>query len=90
MASTVFLALQANEDTRLIIEAIMEDNPQAELHEYPAMVKIDSAGPLTIRRVSVEEKIGRDWDLQELHLNLISLSGHIDETEDEMILAWAE
>ncbi len=90
MASTVFLALQANEDTRPIIEAILEDNPQAEAHHYPAMVKIDSAGPLTIRRESVEDKLGRAWDLQELHINLVSLSGHIDETEDEMTLAWAE
>ena len=86
--STVFIALQANEDTRPIIEAITADNPQARLSEAPAMVKIDADGRLTVRRSSIEERIGRDFDLQELHINLISLSGNIDETDDELTLSW--
>ncbi|THF61860.1 monooxygenase [Pseudothauera nasutitermitis] len=86
--STVFIAFQANEDTRPIIEAIAEDNPHARLNEAPAMVKIDAEGRLTVRRSSIEERLGRDFDLQELHVNLISLSGHIDETDDEFTLSW--
>ena len=50
------------------------------------MVKIDAPGHIVIRRASVEERLGRDWDVQELHLNLISLSGNIDETDDEFRL----
>ncbi len=86
--SKVFIALQANEDTRSIIEAITIDNPEAIVNDEPAMVKIDAEDLLTIKRETVEELIGRDFDLQEIHINLISLSGHIDETEDEMILSW--
>ncbi len=86
--STVFIALQANEDTRPIIDAITADNPQARVNEAPAMVKIDAEGRLTVRRASIEERIGRDFDLQELHVNLISLSGNIDETDDELTLSW--
>ena len=52
------------------------------------MVKIDSPGRLVIRRESVEALIGRRWDLQEIHLSLISLSGSIEETDDEFILDW--
>lgn len=52
------------------------------------MVKIDAPDSLVVRRASVEERLGRDWDLQELHVNLISLSGNIDETDDEFTLAW--
>ena len=52
------------------------------------MVKIDAPGSLVIRRASIEERIGRDFDLRELQLNLISLSGGIDETDDEFILQW--
>jgi hypothetical protein len=37
---------------------------------------------------TVEEKMGRDFDLQELHINLISLTGHVDETDDELTLSW--
>ena len=82
----VFIALQANDGTRPIVEAIEADNPHARIADFPAMVKIDAPGHLVIRRASVEERLGRDWDVQELHLNLISLSGNIDETEDEFRL----
>ena len=87
--SKAFIAFQVNDDTRPIIEAILADNPHAVLNEAPAMVKIDAEGSLTIHRSSIEALLGRDFDLQELHLNLISLSGNIDETDDEFTLAGA-
>ena len=86
--STVFIAFQTNEDTRPIIEAIVEDNPHAKVNEQPAMVKIDAEGKLVVRRASIEERIGREFDLQEMHINLISLSGNVDETDDELTLSW--
>lgn len=85
----VFLALQANNDTLPIIEAIRDDNPHAVVNEYPAMVKIDAPGYLVVKRASVEERIGRDFDLREIQINLISISGEIDETDDEFTLQWA-
>jgi phenol hydroxylase P2 protein len=42
-----------------------------------------------VRRSTVEEHMGRPFDLQELHINLITLTGHIDETDDEFTLSWA-
>ncbi|WP_068804293.1 MmoB/DmpM family protein [Thauera phenolivorans] len=86
--STVFIALQTNEDTRPIIEAIAHDNPQAVVHRQPAMVKIDAPNRLVIRRESIEERLGREYDLQELQINLITLSGHVDEDEDAFTLTW--
>lgn len=86
--SNVFIAFQTNEETRSIIEAIAEDNPNAIINEQPAMVKIDAPGSLTIKRGTVEDKLGRDFDLQELHVHLITLSGHINETDDEFTLSW--
>lgn len=87
--SNVFIALQTNEETRSIIEAIAQDNPNAIINEQPAMVKIDAPGSLTINRETVEEKMGRAFDLQELHVHLITLSGHIDESDDAFTLSWA-
>ncbi|MEO6353952.1 MAG: MmoB/DmpM family protein [bacterium] len=87
--SNVFIALQMNEETRSIIEAIEEDNPHAIVNEQPAMVKIDAPHSLTIKRQTVEDKMGRDFDLQELLVHLITLSGHIDQTDDEFTLSWA-
>lgn len=86
--STVFIALQANEDTRPIIDAIALDNPGAVVNRQPAMVKIDAPNRLVIRRETIEEQIGRAFDLQELQVNLITLSGNVDEDEDELTLTW--
>jgi len=88
LMSNVFIALQTNEDTRQIIEAIVQDNPHAVVNEQPAMVKIDAEGKLIVRRETIEELIGRSYDLQELQVNLITMSGNLDQTDDEMILYW--
>jgi phenol hydroxylase P2 protein len=86
--NTVFLALQANDDTRPVIEALQRDNPHAVIHRLPAMVKIDAPGRLVLKRETVESVLGVPWDLQSINRNLISLSGNVDESEDELILHW--
>ena len=86
--SQVFIALQLSDDSRAIVEALLADNPHAVLEEQPAMVRINAEQHLTLKRESVAEILGRDFDLQELHLSLISLTGHIDETDDEFTLSW--
>lgn len=88
MADNVFIALQNNSEAQPIIEAILEDNPNAVANESPGMVKIDCPGRLVVRRETVEEKMGRAFDLQEMHINLISLGGNIDEDDDEFVIAW--
>lgn len=88
MTSAVFIAFQTNDDSRPIVEAIEIDNPHATIARYPAMVKIDAPGRLVVRRTTIEELIGRDFNLRELQLNLISLSGRIDESDDEFVLHW--
>jgi phenol hydroxylase P2 protein len=82
----VFLALQDNEDARPIREAIEADNPHAVVTQYPGVYKIDAPGRLVVNRESVEERIGRAWNPQDIHLSLVSLSGNIDETEDYFAL----
>ena len=84
--NTVYIALQNNEEARPLIEAIEQDNPEARIETFPAMVKIDAPGYLVIRRDTVEGLIGRDWDPQELHINLVSLSGNVVEDEDQFAL----
>ncbi|WP_078119093.1 MmoB/DmpM family protein [Thiosocius teredinicola] len=84
--NNVYIALQNNEDARPIVEAIEQDNPSATVNHFPAMVKIDAPGRLEIRRATVEELIGREWDPQEIHLSVISISGNVDETDEAFIL----
>ncbi|NVK43566.1 MAG: MmoB/DmpM family protein [Oceanospirillaceae bacterium] len=86
--SKVYLALQDNDLSRYIVEAIEEDNPSVTVNYQPAMIRIENEGRLVVRRETVEEKLGRDWDVQELHLNLITLGGNVDEDDDELSLSW--
>lgn len=86
--NAVFIAFQANEESRGIVEAIGQDNPAASVQHFPAMVKIEAPQRLVIRRSTVEEHMGRAFDLRELHINLISLSGSIEESDEEFVLHW--
>ena len=88
MADKVFISFQDNAEAQPLIEAIVEDNPNAVVNESPGMVKIDCPQRLVVKRETVEAKAGRAFDLQEIHLNLISLGGNIDEDDDEFVLAW--
>lgn len=88
--SKVYIALQDNDESRYIVEAIEEDNPDATIIHMPAMIRIEMEGRLTVNRETVEDKIGRDWDVQELHLNLITLGGNVEEDEDSLSLHWNE
>ena len=88
MADNVFIALQMVDETRPIVEAIEQDNPNAEVDYQPAMVRISAPGKLTIKRETVSELIGRDWEPQEIQLILITFGGNLDEDEDEFTVHW--
>ena len=86
--SKVYLALQDNEESHYIVEAIEEDNPDATVIYLPAMIRIENEGHLAVKRETVEEKMGRDWEVQALHVNLITLGGNVDEDDDALTLTW--
>jgi phenol hydroxylase P2 protein len=86
--SKVYIALQDNEESHYIVEAIEEDNPDATVIYQPAMIRIENEGHLVIKRETVEEKMGRDWEVQALHVNLITLGGNVDEDDDQLSLTW--
>jgi phenol/toluene 2-monooxygenase (NADH) P2/A2 len=86
--SNVFIAFQSNEESRPIIDAILADNPDAKAVHSPGLVKIDAPDQLTIKRETIEELTGRRFNLQEIHVNLITLSGYISEDDDEFTLSW--
>nr|BAH89592.1 phenol monooxygenase component DmpM [uncultured bacterium] len=87
--SKVYIALQDNEESRYIVEAIEEDNPQATVIRQPAMIRVENEGKLVVRRETVEDKMGRDWNVQELHVNLITLAGNVDEDDDQLSIEWS-
>ena len=87
--ANVFIAFQANQESRYIVDAIVEDNPGAIVDEQPAMVKVDVPQKMVIKRETIAEKMGRDdFELQEMHMHLITLSGNVDEDDEQFVLEW--
>ena len=86
--NTAFLIFQDNEDARPIIEAVEQDNPGVNIQYQPGMVRLERAGSLIVKRETVEELIGREWDVQEMQLVLISLAGNVEEDDDKFELSW--
>jgi len=87
--ANLFIAFQANQESRYIVEAIVEDNPGAIVDEQPAMVKVDVPQKMVIKRETIAEKMGRDdFELQEMHMHLITLSGNVDEDDEQFVLEW--
>jgi len=86
--SNVFIAFQANEESRPLVDAIVADNQEALVVYSPGLVKIDAPNRLVVRRETIEEIIGRKYDLQELSVNLVTMTGNLEEDDDEFVLSW--
>jgi phenol hydroxylase P2 protein len=88
MMQVASLTLQHNDDAQPIIEAILADNVGARVLSMPGAVKIDCDMELVVNRASVEQRLGRVWDPQEIHLVLISMAGNLDEDDDTFKVSW--
>ncbi|MES9878736.1 MAG: MmoB/DmpM family protein [Candidatus Sedimenticola sp. 1PA] len=86
--SNVFIALQDVDEIRPIVQAIEVDNPQAVVEQHPAMVRITAPGRLTVKRETVSELMGAEWDPQDIQLVLVSFGGHLDEDDDHFTVFW--
>lgn len=88
MAQLVSITLQDTGEGRMIAEAIEQDNPGVEKMRMPGAMKLDREDSLRINAETVSEKLGRDWDPQEIHLTMISMAGNLDEDDDYFALSW--
>jgi len=80
---------EVNEDTHRLVQAIEHDNPEATVRHLPGLVKITVPGRLVIRRETVEQRLGRDWETHEFQLAIVSYYGHIkDWDDDEIVISW--
>ena len=88
MTQLVSITIQDTGEGRSVIEAIKQDNPGVSILEMPGIVKIDRPDNLIVKRETVSEKLGREWDPQEIHLSLVSMAGNLDEDDDYFALSW--
>jgi phenol hydroxylase P2 protein len=81
--------LQDSEESRALVEAIEQDNPDAVLRRMPGLVKIQAPGQLVIKRETVEQRMGREWETHEFQVSIVSYSGNIAEwDDDEIVIKW--
>jgi phenol hydroxylase P2 protein len=86
--SIALLVIQDTEDGRSIVRAIEKDNDGVIIQNKPAMIQIEREGKITIKAETVSEELGRDWDIEEMQIELISIGGQVDETDDEFTVYW--
>ncbi|MBB6444941.1 MmoB/DmpM family protein [Bacillus benzoevorans] len=74
-----------------IIAAIEEDNEGALVEDYMVYKKVKVPQRLVLNRETVEEHLGADFDMDQLHIYMSSCFGFITEwDEEQIIIEWEE
>ncbi|WP_396905664.1 MmoB/DmpM family protein [Mycolicibacterium phlei] len=80
---------ESGEDVRRMVTAIEKDNPDMRVTHLPGLIKVNSPGRLVIRRETVEDELGREWETHEFQLSIVSYYGNIsDFDDDEIVISW--
>ncbi|MEV0183176.1 MmoB/DmpM family protein [Streptomyces sp. NPDC050625] len=85
----VAIDIQESEENRALIEAIKADNPNLTLRHMPGLVKLQAASRIVINRLTVETRLGREWETGEFQLAIVSYTGNFSEwDDDQIIVSW--
>ena len=72
-----------------IIEAAKEENVGVEVDNFSTFIKLKAPNELIIKRELVEEHLGRDWSMEDLHIYMSSYFGFMEEMDEEkLVLRW--
>ena len=69
-----------------VAEAARLDNPSREVTvvDHTAYIRVQCADECIIRRETMEETLGRPFQMRELEVNLASFAGQIETTSDQV------
>ncbi|AQT81827.1 monooxygenase [Mycolicibacterium litorale] len=80
---------ESGEDVRRMVGAIEKDNPGMRVQHLPGLIKVFSPGRLVIKRETIEDELGREWETHEFQLSIVSYYGNIsDYDDDEIVISW--
>jgi phenol hydroxylase P2 protein len=80
---------ESGEDVRRMVNAIEKDNPGMRVTHMPGLIKVNSPGKLVIKRETIEDELGREWETHEFQLSIVSYYGNIsDYDDDEIVISW--
>jgi phenol/toluene 2-monooxygenase (NADH) P2/A2 len=74
-----------------IIAAIEEDNEGVIVDDYMVYKKVKAPGKIILKRETVEECLGADFEMDQVHLVMSSCFGFITEWDEEhLTIEWEE
>ncbi len=78
--------MRAGDVALAAVEAAEMDNPGKEItvEDRKAYLRISAEGELVLTRESMQECLGRPFQMQEIEINLSSFAGQIDANTDQM------
>ncbi|RJF88850.1 monooxygenase [Oleomonas cavernae] len=78
--------LRAGEVAQAAIQAVEDDNPGKEIHveDRTAYIRIECDNECILTRASMENALGRPFQMRELEINLGSFSGQIDTSPERI------
>lgn len=78
--------LRGGDIANAALEAIEIDNPDKDIviNDHRTYVRVEADGGIIIRKKTMEEVLGRPFQMAELEVNLTGFSGQIETHEDYM------
>jgi len=78
--------IRAGDLVEPVIDTAEIDNPNKEIRveDKRAYVRIEADDELILTRKTLEEQLGRPFNMQELEINLASFAGQIQADEDQI------
>lgn len=78
--------LRSGDVANAAVEAVELDNPEKEIviEDRTAYIRIQCDDECILTRQSMEEMLGRPFEMRELELNLSSFAGQIDTTPEQV------
>ena len=74
-----------------IIAAIQEDNEGVIVDDFNVYKKVKAPGKMVLKRETVEEHLGADFEMDQVHIVMSSAFGFITEwDEEQLIIEWEE
>ncbi|MDQ0390370.1 MmoB/DmpM family protein [Labrys monachus] len=84
--------IQAGEMADAIVEAAQDDNPGKEVlvSSRASYIRIELEGECILRRETIQSKLGRPFQMNEIELNMPSFAGQVETNDDSIRFYYAQ
>lgn len=83
---TVSAKLMAGEEAEAIADALLLDQPDAQVEDHGSYLTIEAEGRLAFEMSSISESLGRPYDVSTFLVVLASYTGQVDVQDDRVVI----